>query len=152
MRYSLWYQHKKKQISHSVYTRQSCSFLTSVVITGVQMREMSKLGWLIRWSSRDMWVDSLYFLYVVFGSICKTFASFQDILWPFLYACWADFDFSSKPHVRLYLCSLMHTFIEVCLFRQCNIHKHMGCCTHTASSAGHLWPVQFSAMSHGVYV
>jgi hypothetical protein len=76
---------------------------------GVQMGEMSKLGWLIGWSSRDMWVDSLYFLYVVFGSICKTFASLQHILWSSLYACWANFYFSSKPCVGLYLCSLMHT-------------------------------------------
>jgi hypothetical protein len=29
-------------------------------------------------------------------------------LWP-LYACWANFDFSSRPWVRLYLCSFMHT-------------------------------------------
>jgi hypothetical protein len=35
---------------------------------------------LIGWSSRDMWVDSLYFLYVVFGSIDKNFPSFQHIL------------------------------------------------------------------------
>jgi hypothetical protein len=47
---------------------------------GVYMGEMSKLGWLIGQSIRDMWADSLYLLYVVFGSICKTFASFQRIL------------------------------------------------------------------------
>jgi hypothetical protein len=41
------------------------------------MGEMSKLGLLIGWSSRDMWADSLYSLYVVFGSTCKTFAYFQ---------------------------------------------------------------------------
>jgi hypothetical protein len=35
------------------------------------MGEMSKLGWLIEWSIRDMWADSLYFLYMVSGSICK---------------------------------------------------------------------------------
>jgi hypothetical protein len=56
------------------------------------MGEMSKLGWLIGWPTRDMWVDSLYLLYAVFGSICKTFASFQHILWPSSYACWANFD------------------------------------------------------------
>jgi hypothetical protein len=31
----------------------------------------------IGWSVRDVWADSLYFLYVVFGSICKTISSFQ---------------------------------------------------------------------------
>jgi hypothetical protein len=35
------------------------------------MGEMSKLGCLIGWSIRDMWADSLYFLYVMFGSICR---------------------------------------------------------------------------------
>jgi hypothetical protein len=37
------------------------------------MGEMSKQGWLIGWSSRDIWADSLYFLYVAFGSICNGF-------------------------------------------------------------------------------
>jgi hypothetical protein len=78
---------------HSNYTWRSCSVLTSAMITGAQMGEMSELGWLIGWSSRDMWADSLYFLYVVLGSICKTFASFQHILWSSSYACWANFDF-----------------------------------------------------------
>jgi hypothetical protein len=77
--YFLWYQHKQNKFIHSNYTWLRCSLLTSAVITGVQMGEMSKLGWLIGWSSRDMWADSLYFLYVVLGPICKTFASFQCI-------------------------------------------------------------------------
>jgi hypothetical protein len=59
---------------------------------GVQTVEMSKLGWLIGWSSRDMWTDSLYFLYVVLDSICKTFSSFQHTLWPPSCACWANFN------------------------------------------------------------
>jgi hypothetical protein len=41
-------------------------------MTGVQMGEISTLGWLIGCSSRDMWADSLYFLYIVLGSICRT--------------------------------------------------------------------------------
>jgi hypothetical protein len=85
--YSLWWQHKKNTIFHSNYSWWSCSFFISSVITGVQMGEISKLGWLICWSSRDMWADSLYFLYVVLGSICKTLASFQYILWSSSYAC-----------------------------------------------------------------
>jgi hypothetical protein len=40
MKYSLWYQHKKNKFSHSFYT--GCSFFTSAVITGVQMRETPK--------------------------------------------------------------------------------------------------------------
>jgi hypothetical protein len=42
--YSLWYQHKENKISHSNYTGRSYGFLTSAVITGVQMGEMSELG------------------------------------------------------------------------------------------------------------
>jgi hypothetical protein len=48
-----------------------------------------------------MWAASLNFLYVVLGSVCSTFASFQRILWPSSYACWDNFDFSSKPCVKL---------------------------------------------------
>jgi hypothetical protein len=78
--YTLWYQHKKNKFSHSIYTWRSCSFFTSVK-TGVQMGETSRLGWLIGRSSRDIWADSPYSLYVVLGSVCMTFASFQHILW-----------------------------------------------------------------------
>jgi hypothetical protein len=81
----------------------------SAVIAGVQMGEMSGLGWPIGWPTRGMWADSLYFLYVVFGSFCKSFASFQHVLWPFSFACWANFDFSSRPCDRLYLRFLMRT-------------------------------------------
>jgi hypothetical protein len=31
-------------------------------IMGVQMSELSRLCWLMRWAARDMWTDSLYFL------------------------------------------------------------------------------------------
>jgi hypothetical protein len=41
------------------------------------------------------------------GSICKTLALFQCIWWLSLYVCWANFDFSSKPFLKLCLCSLM---------------------------------------------
>jgi hypothetical protein len=44
----------------------------------------------------------------MFESICKTFFSLHHIFLP-LYALWANFDFLSRPHARLYLCSLMHT-------------------------------------------
>jgi hypothetical protein len=77
---SLYGTNIKTQFSHWIYTGRHCSFLNSAAITGVQVGEMSKLGWLIRWSTRDMWEDSLYFLCVVLGSISKTFASFQHIL------------------------------------------------------------------------
>jgi hypothetical protein len=135
-----------KQIFHSIYTGRSCSFLTSTAITEVQMGEMSKLGWLIRWSTRDMWADSLYFLYVVFGSICKTFASFQHILWLSTYACWANYDFcalcSYDPHhmqpfrgkfptavkVRMTSCSLMGRYH--CFGRPCIYQKEAESCNH----------------------
>jgi hypothetical protein len=57
MKFTVWFQHKKNKFSHSMYTGRSCSFFTSPVMTGFQMREMSKLGSLIGWSSREMWAD-----------------------------------------------------------------------------------------------
>jgi hypothetical protein len=41
------------------------------------MGDISKLGWLIRLTNRDMWADSLYFLHMMLSSICRTLASFQ---------------------------------------------------------------------------
>jgi hypothetical protein len=89
-----------------IYTGLSCSFLTSAAITGAQIGEMSKLGCLIEWSIRDMWADSLYFLYVAFGSIWKPFSSYYLLR---NHVGLIFFYFSSRPCVRLYLCSLMHT-------------------------------------------
>jgi hypothetical protein len=43
-KFSVWYQYKKNKFSQSIYTGQSYSFLTSAVLTGVQMGEMLKLG------------------------------------------------------------------------------------------------------------
>jgi hypothetical protein len=71
---SLWCQHKKIKFFHSIYTWGSCVsffFCASLVMTGVQTVEMSKLGWLIGWSSRDMWADSLYCLYVVLAQSAR---------------------------------------------------------------------------------
>jgi hypothetical protein len=86
--YSLWYQHKKNKFSHSNYTWRSCSLLTSAVIAGVQMGEMSKLVWLIGWSSRDMLADAslisklaLYFTLVsclVYSQILKMEATYSS--------------------------------------------------------------------------
>jgi hypothetical protein len=47
----------------------------------------------------------LYFLYVVFGTICKEFPS----LWRACYLCCSNFGFSNNPFVMLHLCPLMHT-------------------------------------------
>jgi hypothetical protein len=44
----------KTQLSHTIHTGRSCSFLTPAAMMGAQMGEMPKLGWLIGWSTRDM--------------------------------------------------------------------------------------------------
>jgi hypothetical protein len=49
-----------------------------------------------RLTTRDLWAGSLYFLYMILGLICSTLASFQHILYPSLYTCWANFDFSNR--------------------------------------------------------
>jgi hypothetical protein len=41
---------QQNKFTYSNYTWRRCSLLTSAVITGVQVGEMSKLGWLIGWS------------------------------------------------------------------------------------------------------
>jgi hypothetical protein len=103
-KFSVWYQHKKRKISCLICTGRS--FFTSAVITGVQMGEMSNLGWLIGWSIRD--VNGL----LVISCMCMVQSARSSLnsnifLWRSSYACWANFDFSSRPWVRLYLCSLM---------------------------------------------
>jgi hypothetical protein len=95
---SLYSTNMKTQFSYTVYSGQSCSFLTSA--------EISKLSLLIRQS--NMWVDFLYILYVMMlGSICKTFTFFQLILLPSPYACWTNFYFHSRAWDRSHLCSIM---------------------------------------------
>jgi hypothetical protein len=125
MKLSIWYDHTKNKFSLSVYTGRICSILNSDVITGIQIGEVSKPGLLIARSSRDMWVDSFYLLYVVFVSICNAFPSVQLILWPSSYACSANSDFSSSLYVKLYLCSLMRTSkrLLVTLYSIC--HNYM---------------------------
>jgi hypothetical protein len=60
--------HKKKNFLIQSALHKVVVFLTSAIIMGVQMGEMSKLGSLTGLSTRDMWAD--------FGSIYKTLTSF----------------------------------------------------------------------------
>jgi hypothetical protein len=43
-----------KNMSHH---NELCEPVTSLLITGIQMREMSKLGWLIELVNRAMWMN-----------------------------------------------------------------------------------------------
>jgi hypothetical protein len=51
-------QYQTAIFTHWIYTGQSCSFLTSVAVAGVQMGEITDLGWLVGSSTRDIWADS----------------------------------------------------------------------------------------------
>jgi hypothetical protein len=82
---------------------------TSLLMRGIQIGEMSKLGWLIGLTKHAIWADSLYFLYLLLLSISKTLASPHPTLWPSSYACCANFDFSRRPCWRLCLCSRSRT-------------------------------------------
>jgi hypothetical protein len=42
-----------------------CELVTSLLIRGTLMEEMSKLGWLIRSVKHAIYVDSFYFLYLL---------------------------------------------------------------------------------------
>jgi hypothetical protein len=55
-----------------------CSNLwTTSLMTGIHMRDIYKQCWLIELTSRDMWADSLYFLYKMLSSMYNTLDSFQ---------------------------------------------------------------------------
>jgi hypothetical protein len=49
----------------SDHTDLPCELLTSLLIRGIQMGEMSKLGWLIGLVKHAIWADPLYFLYLL---------------------------------------------------------------------------------------
>jgi hypothetical protein len=57
------------------YHTDFCELVTSLLIRGIQMGEMSKLGWMIGLVKHATWVDSLYFLYLPLLSISKILAS-----------------------------------------------------------------------------
>jgi hypothetical protein len=57
-----------------------CDLLTSLLMRGIQMGEMSKLGWLIGLVKHAICADSLYFLYLLLLSISKILASSQPTL------------------------------------------------------------------------
>jgi hypothetical protein len=44
---------------------------TSLLVRGIQLGEMSKLGWLIGLVKHAVWADSLYFLCLLLLSISK---------------------------------------------------------------------------------
>jgi hypothetical protein len=55
----------------SDHTNHPCEFLTSLLTRGIQMGEISKLGWLIGLVKHAIRDDSLYFLYLLSLSISK---------------------------------------------------------------------------------
>jgi hypothetical protein len=54
-----------------------CEIETSLLIRGIQMGEMLKLSSLIGLLKHAIWVDSLYFIYLLLLSISKILASSQ---------------------------------------------------------------------------
>jgi hypothetical protein len=55
-----------KNLSHC---SDLCELLISLLIKGIQMGEMSKVGWLIGLVKLAIWLDSFYFLYLLLLSI-----------------------------------------------------------------------------------
>jgi hypothetical protein len=64
----------------SRHTYLLCEFGTSLLMKGIQIGDVSKLGWLIGLVKHAIGVDSLYFLYLLLLSISKILASSQPIL------------------------------------------------------------------------
>jgi hypothetical protein len=67
-----------KNLSH--HTDLLCELVTSLLIRGIQMGEMSRLGWLIGLIKRAIWANSLYILYLLLLSVPKILASPQPTL------------------------------------------------------------------------
>jgi hypothetical protein len=94
-----------------------CELVTSLLISSIQMEEMSRLGWLIGLVKQAIWVDSLleYFLYILLLSISKFVASSQPTI---------ILIFLEDPVGN---CACIHEAarLDVCLFRQCSFcHVH----------------------------
>jgi hypothetical protein len=67
-----------KNLSHlSQHADLPCELLTSMLIRGIQMGEMSRLGLLIGLVKHAIQADSLYSLYLLLLSISKILASSQ---------------------------------------------------------------------------
>jgi hypothetical protein len=57
-----------------------CQLVTLLLIRGIRMGEMSKLGWLIGLVKHTVWANSFHFLYLLLLSISKILASSQPTL------------------------------------------------------------------------
>jgi hypothetical protein len=69
-----------KNLSH--HTDLLCGFKTSLLIMGIQMEQMPKLGWLIGLVMHAIWTDSLCFLHLLLLSISKrTFLWGTHVKW-----------------------------------------------------------------------
>jgi hypothetical protein len=55
----------------SLHTDLLCELETSLLMRGIQIGEMSKLGWMIGLVKHATWADSLYFLYLLLLSLSK---------------------------------------------------------------------------------
>jgi hypothetical protein len=60
----------------SCHTYLLCELVTSLLIRGIQMGEMSKLGWPIGLVKHAIWADFLYFLYLLLLSLSKILTIF----------------------------------------------------------------------------
>jgi hypothetical protein len=131
-----------KNLSH--YTYLLCELETSLLMRGIQIVEMSKLGWLIGLVMHAIWADSLYFLNLLLLSISKILASSQPIQCPSTYACWAKCDFLRRFSLRLCLCSWSRTTRGLPVSPIYLLPIHRKYYRLTAPSAVDLFPAWFS--------
>jgi hypothetical protein len=64
----------------SHHTDVVCEMVTSLLIRGIRIGEMSKLGWWIGLVKHAIWASSLCFLYLFLFSLSKIVASSQPAL------------------------------------------------------------------------
>jgi hypothetical protein len=67
-KFSVWYQHKNMIFPLNLHWTE-LQFFTSAATMEVQMGEISKLGWIIGWSIRDMWgIPCIYYMWCLVQS------------------------------------------------------------------------------------
>lgn len=93
------------------------------------MGEMSKLGWLITWSDRDIGqILSISCMWCLIQSARPSLLT--NIFCCLVFnTCWANFDISSRFCVRLHLCFVLHTSTST-YFADVSAIKHEILYTH----------------------
>jgi hypothetical protein len=120
---------RNQEGTHEItHTDLECELVTSLLMTAIQIGEISKLVWITGLFKQITWADSLYFLSLVLFSVSTILTSSQSTLCPSSNVCWTNFDVSQRPFFRLRLCSPMRTAIWLLPHSQGMLSSHCAVC------------------------